>query len=419
MPNVDDHMDDLFRKAAEQYPLKTTGADWDAVQGALTGNAKLAASNKPGRIKYLVLLLLILAGSAGIYYFTQNSKDSVADELIEKNIAKNETMAQPKDNSTKGIAASKNVQPGNIVKNKPVEIVQNKPEANNNRATSYFSKRNKQDFLPGANSQSAIRKMDKLFDNASAKFMLTITPGEKAFSPENEQLTEDKAAMEAPVSGKSPKAKGTADEDSTENFVSINQKKKANSKFYLGVNAGVELNKVKQQQMTKVGFNIGLVAGLRLHPQLALETGVNFSRKKYYSSGQFFNPKTGSMPAGMTVMSLDGKSTLFEIPLTLKYNFTKIKNGFYAIGGTSSYLLVKEQNVYHAMMSGQPTKINSTYTKSNFYPISTINFGVGYQHSLKTNAVFRLEPYMQIPLRGIGVGLMPVTSAGLHFVITN
>lgn len=169
--------------------------------------------------------------------------------------------------------------------------------------------------------------------------------------------------------------------------------------------------------MTKLGFNAGVLAGWHLTHQLSLETGISITQKNYYSSGEFFHPKTGMMPAGMKVMSLNGQSTLFDIPLSVKYNFTKNKNGFYGIAGTSSYLLAKEQNEYNAMMSGQPMILNSTYSKNSFYPFSTINFGAGYQRSLG-GSILRIEPYVQIPLRGIGIGSMPVTSTGLHLIIT-
>ena len=35
MEYLNDEMDDLFRKAGEHYPLKTSDSDWDAVLGRL------------------------------------------------------------------------------------------------------------------------------------------------------------------------------------------------------------------------------------------------------------------------------------------------------------------------------------------------------------------------------------------------
>jgi len=35
MEHLENDMDDLFQKAGELYPLKTTGSDWDAVAGKL------------------------------------------------------------------------------------------------------------------------------------------------------------------------------------------------------------------------------------------------------------------------------------------------------------------------------------------------------------------------------------------------
>ncbi len=47
------------------------------------------------------------------------------------------------------------------------------------------------------------------------------------------------------------------------------------------------------------------------YQKMAVETGFIISQKKYFSSGKYFSMKTvaASMPAGMKVVSLNGKST--------------------------------------------------------------------------------------------------------------
>ena len=54
MQYVNDDMDDVFRKAAEGYPLDTTGADWNKVLAGLEGREepkqpvkKLSVSCRP------------------------------------------------------------------------------------------------------------------------------------------------------------------------------------------------------------------------------------------------------------------------------------------------------------------------------------------------------------------------------------
>jgi hypothetical protein len=124
------------------------------------------------------------------------------------------------------------------------------------------------------------------------------------------------------------------------------------------------------------------------------------------------------MPANMTINSLEGTSTLIEIPVSVKYNFSKKKNTLYAKAGVSSYIMTKESNKYQAVLSGQQQEVNSAYNNTHCYLASDVRLAVGYQHVLNKKLNIRVEPYIQIPLKGIGIGTLPVTSTGLQLVLT-
>ena len=144
-------------------------------------------------------------------------------------------------------------------------------------------------------------------------------------------------------------------------------KRKNKAFIYYGVTAGVELNQIKNQGMTKPGLNGGILVGIQINKKLSVETGVQFLQKKYYSQGKYFNPKASPMPSNMTVNSLVGTSTLIDIPVSIKYNLSQRKNTFYGKAGVASFLMTKENNKYQAVVSGQQQEINSTYKKSNQY----------------------------------------------------
>src|SRR4051812_35059703 len=88
MQLLDDDMNELFRKAASQYPLKTDGADWDALNRRLRPEGDDAVPPvfetmpaKPVRKWYWYrgLPLLLLMMGAGIYWLSvqQNKKDTL------------------------------------------------------------------------------------------------------------------------------------------------------------------------------------------------------------------------------------------------------------------------------------------------------------------------------------------------------
>jgi len=89
MDHLENDMDDLFQKAGELYPLKTTGSDWDAVAGKLlneapgtvhdlSGPTALRSGNKR---KWLLLLLLIPLG-LGISYYSGQKKTRTSNYFV-------------------------------------------------------------------------------------------------------------------------------------------------------------------------------------------------------------------------------------------------------------------------------------------------------------------------------------------------
>jgi hypothetical protein len=59
------------------------------------------------------------------------------------------------------------------------------------------------------------------------------------------------------------------------------------------------------------------------------------------------------MAANMMIASLEGTSTLIEIPVSVKYNFSKRKNTFNGKTGISTYVITKESIKYQAVVSAQ------------------------------------------------------------------
>ena len=169
--------------------------------------------------------------------------------------------------------------------------------------------------------------------------------------------------------------------------------------------------------MKKVSIDLGIVTGYQFTRSLSIETGLFFSHKTYFSDGKYFQMKSGdpAMPSGMEVLSLEGSSSVLEVPLKLKYNFSqKRKSDLFSSIGVSSYIMTKEKNNYHAMMNGAPQQMTGSYKNRNRYVAAAVNLSAGYEYKPGYKNTIRIEPYIQIPIRGIGVGSIPITSAGVH-----
>src|SRR5215207_6767326 len=98
MQSLNDDMDELFRRAAEQYPLNTDGADWNKVMQKLPhSNEELPETGKNKKdFRYLLLLLLLPIGFICGRYLGNNHKDATTPGNKEVSIASEPPVVQNK-----------------------------------------------------------------------------------------------------------------------------------------------------------------------------------------------------------------------------------------------------------------------------------------------------------------------------------
>ncbi|MGB4842858.1 MAG: hypothetical protein WBP16_00185, partial [Ferruginibacter sp.] len=98
MPDLDNHMDELFKKAAEDYPLKTTPGNFDGllpfVAGSTTATGNKTAS-KAKRKTLAVLLAFLLLGGSVATYFIYNSKTGNSKTGISSARQQNKNQIKP------------------------------------------------------------------------------------------------------------------------------------------------------------------------------------------------------------------------------------------------------------------------------------------------------------------------------------
>ncbi len=411
MSNLDNHMDELFQKAAENYPLKTSVGNFDDLMPFIAGKTTTTehASALKRKRKTIVLLLAILVSGVSIstYLIKNTGNNKTAD---------NKAVLQHKPSTS---ANNKTFALLHVTKDLAVDA------GNTNTGVPPATQTSFQKNRPSYNTRG------NMFTNITGAVAVTdddITATENnnvAIKEAFENTVTVETANKQPVNTVNQNSQTkkeiidqTDKKGEKEKLKPADKKNKDRPGIYYGIAAGIEFNKVKTQGMTKATFNGGIILGLQINKKLAAETGVQLSQKKYYSDGKYFKAKSGSMPANMTVNSLESTSTIIEIPVSVKYNFSKKKNTLYGKAGVSSYIITKESNKYQAVVSGQQQEVNSTYTANKGYLASDVRISAGYQHAVSKKSNMRIEPYIQLPLKGLGVGSLPVTTAGIQIVLT-
>jgi Outer membrane protein beta-barrel domain len=430
MPDLDNHMDDLFRKAADNYRPAAGESDWEKITPLINkGESKLFSKNKNSKKikRSTVLLLLFLLTATGVItsnlLTTKNNKpiskgSSIQDvKKIFTTIDNIQSEKQEKNNNI--IAASSSF----ITKNKIAfqisgAVVADEKIIKKNNTVISTAFRQSVKISEGIADEQEVTNMGATETNIPASDKQQ-TPAPPAVNLNDAGITKvvtavaddnNTAALSKTISG--------SDSNTIEKNTTLQKVKKQTKQngFYLGFTAGPEYSGVRKLELHP-GYEAGIIAGYQLNPKLALETGILFSKKNYACDGKYFHTDKlpQPMPAGMEVLSLSGNCTVFEIPVKLNYTIVNNSNAnFYLSAGFSSYLLSNENNRYKTLMSGIIYDMTGSYKNTSFYPAATADISIGFEKKLNKGNKLRLEPYLQLPLKGIGVGAMKITSAGVH-----
>ena len=206
--------------------------------------------------------------------------------------------------------------------------------------------------------------------------------------------------------------------DPLANKVNTNTRMKNESGFYTGIISGLDISSIDFQS-AKTGNTLGLIIGYAFNKKWSIESGLLWDTKRVYDNGSHFDPPGYTPTNGITIVAVNGKSRLYELPVNIRYTMVSGRHSLFATSGLSSYLMRSENYDYHYMQNSQPGGHNYlSYKNKTKNWFSVFNLSAGYTHKLGGNGSIRVEPYLKLPIRNLGVGKMPIMSTGLNIGFT-
>lgn len=412
MQLLDDDMDELFRNAASQYPLKTDGADWDAVMRRLpkSDDKQVSSGNRLRDSKWLkwllrpLLTLLVLGVWVPVVKMgvlpPDTGSTSNKTTVVPVSHVNNEGTINTDSNLTTDLQKN-NRQVVKNQKNNNSSIVSN--YQNNNRPGVKNQKNNNSSIAGNYRPDKTIPLTTAVSNNTDF-LSLHLLAGATGKDPQisAELLSSSSIKLRPDTVQPAPK-----------------EKIKVQKGLYAGIVVSPDISTVKGQRVNNLGYNAGLIAGYKISRHLAVETGVLLERKYYYSEGKYFSTKKINPPADMKIINVDGWCKMIEIPLNVRYVFNiKQKSNWYVNAGVSSYIMSRESYDYKYERYNTVSTRNWSYNNATRNWFSIIHVGVGYEHRLGGIGTLRVEPYLKLPAGGVGIGNLPLTSGGLNVGIT-
>ncbi len=423
MQHVENDMDDLFQRAAQNYPLQNGKGDWESIAKRINpsqADPKSVLPLQKKSNKKLIACLLLFAA-----FLTRDLLLQKATTKLSYRTALSDLMKE-----------KENIILNDLGKEKIVSVAEQKkitgnysriliPYSGNNfiNESSKFKQvhfYHKENFIKSnKNNQNNYLVTEETNDSN-----ILTTPAYKIRERSHNLLMDnlEKEVEKVLIAAKTENI--TLENSLAKNNKNVNYKKATTTAvlsqkkiFYIGLEGGPDFSKVRSASFNNPGFDAGLLAGMSINNKLSFETGIIWNKKNYRSEGtQFSMDKVKStMPAGMIINNLESESSLIEIPLTIQYNFIHKKNsGLFISTGISVYIMTKEKNMYNVTMNGTAEKTTGMYEKNNYGLPAVASISAGYVHKVSKYLELRIAPFLKIPLQGMGVGSLPITSTGLH-----
>lgn len=199
----------------------------------------------------------------------------------------------------------------------------------------------------------------------------------------------------------------------------------------IGLNLSPAVNSATSN--TAFAFSGGITADIKLTPSLFVSTGLLAEHQQFSSD----HPNREFMGIDKT---LTGDMVSIDIPLNVGWKFINHpKRNYYVTGGVSSlvYLSEKYKNterwqevVEHVRENGgkefveyevvtmEDTSNESVSPFHNLHPFGRLNLAVGMEQKITQGVSLHVEPYLKIPLSGMGDEAVRITTGGVNFKVS-
>lgn len=179
-----------------------------------------------------------------------------------------------------------------------------------------------------------------------------------------------------------------------------------------------DLSATGLEGFTDPGTMVGLGVEYYLAESWSLQTGAAYAVKKYSALGSEYETPAWISARPDDFLSATALCIVIDIPFNVrKYFYTKNGNTFFASTGVSSYLMLREDYNYEYSEDRPNWYTFWSYENRNKHYLGILNLSFGYEKSLTDKLSLGIEPFMKLPLAGIGQGRVRFLSFGANLSI--
>ncbi len=343
----------------------------------------------------------------------------------------NETLSQSKRSSKPGTGkSSMNITAGGVAEEKGSDLATNKGKQQGTetkrsnpagRKVKNSGKKNVTIKAADADNEEAVEDLVKTKQENNKKILPPAPEVKKEESKETAEAPVNKEEKKELVKAEEPATKKEPVKEEKKSSPSPDKKKSQKNiagNFGITFSVGPDVSFVSLNKLGKATIMYG--AGLSYtfaKQRLTVRTGFYASKKIYDAAPEQYHNPGGNYPY---LYNVAAECKVYEIPLSVSYHFgQRNKHGWFGSAGLSSFLMKTEDYYYqYKTPSGQYYEYPWKVKNQNKHYFSVLTLSGGYTYKLSKRISLQAEPYVKIPLGGVGFGKVKLNSGGILFTAT-
>ena len=188
-------------------------------------------------------------------------------------------------------------------------------------------------------------------------------------------------------------------------------------RWRLSVGVSPDISAVALGEVQQVGSKAFLGLEYFIRPRLSVSAGVIFSHKVYSAAGEAYQPAPDYWNDYPVPSTIDARCNVLDIPLNVRYYpVTRPRARVFLSGGASSYLMLTEDYAYQYEADRRPPReVEQRVRNANQHYFKVANVSVGYERVLGHRWAVQVEPFVKMPLAGVGFGKVKLLTTGVFF----
>lgn len=182
-------------------------------------------------------------------------------------------------------------------------------------------------------------------------------------------------------------------------------------RFVGSVIGGQDINGAGSFKQGKIGSKAGLVFSAGVFQKITISTGAVYSSTPYSAGYDSF---TLPYQPKVSPISMSANCQMLDIPINIGYQVYNRGKNMVSLGtGLSSYIMLQQDyNFVYSSSSGIAPR-DYTVPNTNSYLFKILNLNATYERQISSKAGITIQPYLKLPLAGIGYSQVKLQTTGV------